>query len=242
MKVFFGWSRSSHDYALAMKEYLLACFGGRIGVFISDDIPNGVRWTPELEAELKSSDFGVFSLTDDSVPDWICYEAGVLSALGKPTALLLFGARTDQLFSSLSSIQAKKYSRKSTSDLAEQIYDGGAKDDVRWDDFKAAREDALDKLDKKVVQINDALVDARRYTLDAFARDLNEMLEISGGDKMQEWLCQAGNVVENSLRQKIPVKSKWENIEQFRQKLTENGGSSPVCRRILQRLDELIDA
>ena len=249
MKIFVGWSHSSEHYARALHKFLLDCFAGHIDVFASfGDIPIGAKWRENLNAALREAGYGVFCLTYDSIPDWICYEAGVLSAREIPVAPLLFDMDSNMVFSPLADGQAKEYSKDAVSDMAKDIYDSGREDiDLNWGVFIGARQKALEQLNQDIERIGQELRAGRRYTIAAFSADLERLKGIPGGNRYQlgyqEWLYNLGqNLIKTlTLSEKLPVKVQWERIEDFKKQLKQHGGNDSMCSQICQKVDDLID-
>lgn len=82
MDILLSWSgKSSHDVALALRDWLPNALAGSRPWVSSEDIAKGSRWSDELHAQLKKSNVCVVCVTPENVRSpWLYYEAGVVAS------------------------------------------------------------------------------------------------------------------------------------------------------------------
>jgi hypothetical protein len=95
LKVFISWSgTSSHQVALALRDWLPKVLQVVDPYVSSEDIDKGARWSTDISKELEDSAFGIICVTPENlVAPWVNFEAGALSkSLDKSrVAPFLFG-------------------------------------------------------------------------------------------------------------------------------------------------------
>jgi hypothetical protein len=110
MKVFISWSGdTSHDVALALREWLPLVLQSVDPYVSSEDIEKGARWSADIGHQLDETAFGILCVTADNAgAPWLNFEAGALSRsvdTSRVTPLLL-GLRQAELTGPLSQFQA----------------------------------------------------------------------------------------------------------------------------------------
>jgi len=110
MKVFISWSGdTSHDVALALRDWLPSVLQSVEPYVSSEDIEKGARWSAEIGHQLDETAFGILCVTTDNAgAPWLNFEAGALSKsvdTSRVTPFLL-GLRPAELTGPLSQFQA----------------------------------------------------------------------------------------------------------------------------------------
>ena len=100
MKVFLCWSgERSRQVAQALNDWLPTVIQA-VEPWMSGDIGKGVRWGPEVSAELEESRVGIICLASDNLGNpWILFEAGAVSKT-KDASVCTFLLDLRQLISS----------------------------------------------------------------------------------------------------------------------------------------------
>jgi len=82
MKIFLSWSGDrSRAVAAALDDWLRRVIHA-VKPFYSAEISKGAKWSNEIDAALKGTQYGIVCLTPDNLDSvWIHYEAGALSKL-----------------------------------------------------------------------------------------------------------------------------------------------------------------
>jgi hypothetical protein len=110
MKVFISWSGdTSHNVALALREWLPSVLQSVEPYVSSEDIDKGARWSAEIGYQLNDTDFGILCVTIDNVNSaWLNFEAGALSKSVDTSRVspFLLGLRSAELTGPLSQFQA----------------------------------------------------------------------------------------------------------------------------------------
>jgi TIR domain len=80
MKVFISWSGKRSNYvAKTLYEWIPRVIQN-VEPWLSEEIPKGVRWSPEIAKALDETKFGVFCVTPENQGEpWLNFEAGALS-------------------------------------------------------------------------------------------------------------------------------------------------------------------
>jgi hypothetical protein len=110
MKVFISWSgERSRQIACLLHKWLPTIHQGITPPYMSSaDIGKGVRWAPNLAAELEGSNFGLVCLTPENLnAPWLHFEAGALSKIAKSRlAPILFKVTPSEIHGPLAQFQA----------------------------------------------------------------------------------------------------------------------------------------
>src|SRR5262249_2551400 len=80
MKLFISWSGKRSNYvAKTLYEWIPRVIQN-VEPWLSEEIPKGVRWSPEIAKALDETKFGVFCVTPENQGEpWLNFEAGALS-------------------------------------------------------------------------------------------------------------------------------------------------------------------
>ncbi len=81
MKIFISWSgKTSHEVALALREWLPAVINTVEPFVSSKDIDPGTRWQMEVAGQLEATHYGLICVTrDNQTAAWLNFEAGALA-------------------------------------------------------------------------------------------------------------------------------------------------------------------
>ncbi len=127
MKIFLSWSGTlSHKLALAFKDWLPLVIQSLDPYVSSESIEKGARWSPELDAALSASRFGIICLTPDNLNSrWLNFEAGALArAIEDPKARVspfLFSLKQSEVEGPLAGFQSTRNDKDEVRKLLSSI-------------------------------------------------------------------------------------------------------------------------
>jgi hypothetical protein len=150
MKIFVSWSGDlSNKIAIILKNWIPNIIQS-VEIFVSsEDIEKGIRWNPEIDTQLSSSDFGILCLTKNNLgSQWLIFEAGALSnrfGMSK-VCPLLYEIEVSEIAKPLQQFQAATFAKQDFYKLIRSINNscGDNKLDVTrleylfnalWEDF-----------------------------------------------------------------------------------------------------------
>lgn len=154
MKVFLSWSgNTSKAVAQALREWLPDVIQNLRPWMSQKDLGAGVRWSAEIEGELKSSSFGVICVTKDNVhAPWLNFEAGAISNKleGVRVVPYIFDMSFADIEGPLTQFQGKEAIREGTWDLVQalnvSVGDGGIQPDRLQKNFERLWPELEEKL------------------------------------------------------------------------------------------------
>ena len=80
MKVFISWSGKRSNYVAKTLNEWIPHVIQNVEPWLSEEMPKGVRWSPEIAKALDETKFGVFCVTPENQGEpWLNFEAGALS-------------------------------------------------------------------------------------------------------------------------------------------------------------------
>lgn len=113
-RVFLSWSgERSSAVAQVFRDWLPRAMQNIRPYYNPDDTSKGSRWGDEIRSELERSDFGIIFLTPENLTSqWILFEAGALSKLGKSrVAPFLLDLKPTDVYGPLAQFQATQATR-----------------------------------------------------------------------------------------------------------------------------------
>ena len=239
MKVFIGWSGvRGKARAEALEAFLVNCLGSHVSPLISVDIPKGMPWPNELDKQLSEAEWGIFCITRNSSPSWICYEAGVLK--GKPVCPLIFEIPAEGLPDPLRVFQKTCYKcadraemKKMMDDLYNAAFDEDKKAGIRplfREDFERNFETAYHKL-KSIFP----------YTMENFKSDLEALhAEASARtDYGLESLYYSGRQLLEKLYSEMSLLEKARELEKYRNMLPTQAANSEKVELLYRNTEVL---
>ena len=124
IEVFISWSgNTGNAIALKFREHL--CSFLDLKVFMSDqDLTKGKQWLDELHEKLKSTNYGLFIITKDTVnSEWMAFEAGAINLNGQSIHVtpLLFGVPSSDMPKYLSNLQFCQFDEKDFKKVFHQL-------------------------------------------------------------------------------------------------------------------------
>jgi hypothetical protein len=129
MNVFLSWSGSkSQSVALLLQKYLPSIIQSVRPWLSSNDVSAGARWSPEIAANLESSNVGIICLTPDNLnAPWILFEAGAISKLTSAgrAMVLRIGLSPTEITGPLSQFQSVSTNREGIWKLITDINKAG---------------------------------------------------------------------------------------------------------------------
>ena len=80
MKVFISWSGERSKYVARFLYKWVGSVNHFVEPWLSEEMPKGVRWSPEMAKALDETKFGIFCVTPENQSEpWLNFEAGALS-------------------------------------------------------------------------------------------------------------------------------------------------------------------
>jgi TIR domain len=118
MKVFISWSGKRSNYvAKTLYEWIPRVIQ-TVQPWLSEEMPKGVRWSPEIAKALEETNFGVVCVTPENQGEaWLNFEAGALSktlANAKVCAYLIDFRKTTDVVGPLKDFQLTQTNRDDT--------------------------------------------------------------------------------------------------------------------------------
>jgi TIR domain len=165
--LFICWSGDrSQRLGEALEEYLplfvpqIRSAGTRL--FMSRDIPKGIRWFDAVEEELDRADAGLVCITREALQSgWIHFEAGALARAVRKNERLrrgalytyLLGVQPDELTGPLAAFQSTRFDREDTQRLCASIAASIGTADATGAEWEKAFDDSWPAFERKVEEI-----------------------------------------------------------------------------------------
>ena len=250
MRIFLGWSGSSRDCAKALETFLQGCFDTHIEILVSWEIAKGDYWTEELQSYLETADFAILSIVPGNRADWLCFEAGAVSANGKGpkvnpvrgrVASLFFDKESEAVFPPLEHTQNVRFERKEIYALVSDLHTVCN----RLDADKEKRllgGDTLDDNFKKYYPAFEAAVleilKKRSYLLSDFEKDVEKLKNMPDA---AQWVYHRGIALVRELRSdEVSLLKKAASAKDFRDTvLMPNRIKYPEVEAIFSQFDAL---
>lgn len=125
LKVFISWSgERSNLVAKALTSWLPEVIEGIVPWISTHDIPAGSRWNPEIDRQLRETNFGIVCLTRDNLQaPWILFEAGAVAKAVELAKVVPYRLQLppSEVKPPLSQFQGVSADRKGTLDLVRGV-------------------------------------------------------------------------------------------------------------------------
>jgi hypothetical protein len=125
MKVFISWSGNRSNYVAKVLYAWIGNVNHFVEPWLSEEMPKGIRWSPEVAKTLDETRFGIFCVTPENQSEsWINFEAGALSKTVKERTYVcpyLIELKPTDIVGPLKEFQLTKTDREDTFRLTQSM-------------------------------------------------------------------------------------------------------------------------